>query len=229
VVTQPADTLNFVDEEWAHYLGALVEYSHPNFTVGFTYQRTFSKLKRAPAANSRYDLNFDNLQVTNKVGFYAAGRLKFLRLEQWVWYGHNRDQLEGEKVPGDLTPFSFERIPFDYREKPLMLKSRLLYDDPGNSGVTTGLEFHAEYVHPQGEKAENGVRNYDFRRTYPIIQDYNERLTFTLGYRFSRNFNVLAGISYDLDMDKQSGIGLPKITGTPTWFDGGFGRFTISW
>lgn len=227
-VTQHADSMNFIDREWAHYLGGMFEYSRSHFTVGVTFQRTFSKLKRRPAPNSNYDLNFGNWQVTNTFGLFATGRLSFLRLEQWIWYGRNIDRLQGPKVPADLRPPQEARIPFNYVEKPLKLKSRLLYD-PDVSGFKTGLEFHAEYVHPQGEKASNGVRNYDFRRVYNIIKDYNQRLTYTIGYRFSPHFYLLAGISYDLDKDKQSGIGLPKVTGTPTWFDGGFGRFTISW
>jgi hypothetical protein len=231
-VEQHTDTLNFIDEEWAHYLGGLLEYSHRYFTVGLTFQRTFSKLRRIPTANSNYDSDFSNWQISNQAGLYATGRIKSFRMEQWITYGHNIDRLQGEKVPGDLKPpgpkRGFERVPFDYVEKPVMLKSRILFD-PVDAGFKTGLEFHAEYVNPQGEKAENGVRNWDFRRIYTIIKNYNERLTYTIGYRFSPNFYFLAGVSYDLDGDKQSGVGLPKATGTPTWFDGGFGRFTISW
>lgn len=236
-VVQHVDTLNYVDDEWAHYLGGLLEYSNQYFTAGLTYQRKFSKLKRVPSADSNYDLNFGNWQMTNQVGFYATGRIRAFRLEQWVWIGHNIDRLQGEKVPGITTFNGFERIPFHYVEKPTELKSRILYD-PVNQGFKTGLEFHAQYLHPQGEMEyvnalgvdhKVPVRNWDFRRAYTLIKNYNERLTWTIGYRFSKNFYFLGGVSYDLDGDKKSGVGLPKVSGNPTWFDGGFGRFTISW
>lgn len=222
-----ADTSQFIDEEWAHYLGGLLEYNHPHYTIGVTYQRTFSKLRRVPTADSSYDLNFANRQVTNQLGVYMVGRLRSFRLEHWMWYGYDHDRLQGEKVPGDLQRRGFERVPFDYQEEPLKIKSRLWYD-PVAKGLKTGLEFHAEYSRPQGKKI-NGVVGYDFRRTYSIVRDYNARLTYTVGYRFLSNFYLLAGISYDLDGDKQSGRGTPKISGDPTWFDGAFGRFSISW
>ncbi|MDX1586243.1 MAG: hypothetical protein R3222_05845, partial [Balneolaceae bacterium] len=122
-----------------------------------------------------------------------------------------------------------ERRPFNFVERRLKIKSRVLYGSL-KQGVQTGIEFHADYRYPQGEKAPgNGVRNFDFRNVYPIVRNRNERMTLTIGYRVNENFYLLGGISYDLDKDKQSGIGLPRITGTPTWFDGGFGRISLSW
>ena len=106
-------------------------------------------------------------------------------------------------MPDDLAPdyLSNERRPFNFIERRLKIKSRFLYGSL-KKGLQAGIEFHADYRYPQGEKAPgNGVRN----------------------------FYLLGGISYDLDKDKQSGIGLPRITGTPTWFDGGFGRISLSW
>ena len=223
-----ADTARFVDEEWAHYAGALVEYRHPHFTVGLTYKRTFSKLRRQPVQSSNYELDFGNRQITNQFGFYGVGRLGSFRLEQWLWYGSDFDRLQGQKVPGSLKNNGFERIPFDYHEEPITVKSRLFYD-PVQRGITTGLEFHAEYSRPQGDKASNGVRSYDFRRTFGIVRDYNARLTYTIGYQFGPHFYFLGGISYDLDGDDQTGRGTQKTIGDPTWFDGGFGRLSISW
>jgi len=222
------DSLQYVDQEWAHYIGALVEYSNQYFTTGLTFQRTFSKLKRNPILSSNYDLKFGNWQIENRAGFYAATRIHKFRLEQWIWYEYNIDRLQGKKVPGDLLARRFKRIPFHYHEKRVKIKSRLLYD-PVHSGFKTGLEFHADYVYPQDKAASNGVKSYTFRLAYPIIRNRGERLTYTIGYRFNEHFYLLAGLSYDLDMDKQSGIGRPRATGTPTWFDGGFGRFSISW
>lgn len=226
-LTEPGD---FIDEEWAHYLGGLLEYSNAFFTAVLTYQRTFSKLVRQPAPGSVYEDDFGNWQVSDIAGLFGTGRIGRFRLEQWLWHEWNVDRLQGENVPGDLTPLDFEnnRIPFDYVEKRVKIKSRVLYDPPV-SGFQGGIEFHADYRYPQGERADNGVRNFDFRRVYPIVRNRNERLTMTLGYRFNKNFHFLAGVSYDLDKDKQSGIGLPRITGTPTWFDGGFGRLSVRW
>ena len=220
-----ADTSIYIDEEWGHYLGALVEYDHPLYTVGLTYQRTFSKLKRKPTLDSNYNFKFGNWQITNQLGLYAMGRLQAFRFEQWLWYGFDRDRIKGKKVPKKIIRHG---DPFDYLEEPISIKSRILYD-PINSGLKTGLEFHAEYSRPQGPKAENGIRSFDFRRNYSIVRDYNARLTYTIGYRYSQHFYFLAGISYDLDGDKQTGRGTYNIIDDPTWFDGGFGRLSISW
>jgi hypothetical protein len=104
-----------------------------------------------------------------------------------------------------------------------------VFYDPVDTGLRTGLEFYTEYSRPQGEKAPNGVRSFEFRRTYSIVRDYDARFTYSIGYRFSPYFYLLAGISYDLDGDTQTGRGTEKVIGDPTWFDGGFGRLSISW
>lgn len=217
----PEDTLQFIDNEWAHYAGGLLEYHNRFLTTGITYQRTFSKLKRQPASGSGYDPVFGNWQFSDRFGFFtSADLIKDIRLEHWMWYEHNTDRLQGEEVPDGLQPF-------DFVEKRVKIKSRILYDNR-KKGFKTGIEFLADYRYPQGDD-DDIVRNRDFRDVYPIIRERNERLTYTIGYRFNRHFYLLGGISYDLDMDKISGYGLPRVTGTPTWFDGGFGRLFISW
>lgn len=227
-VEQHVDSLHFRDEEWAHYIGGLLEYKTSSFTAGLTYRRTFAKLKRRPTLNSNYELNFNTLQDFNQLGAFLAGRISSFRFEQWVWGEFNTDRLQGPVVPGDLHPRRFERVPFVYTEKRLKLRSRVLYD-PVNEGLKMGLEFHGDFIAPQGERAANGVVNDEFRRVYSIKKNHNSRLTYTLGYRVTPNFYLLAGLSYDLDGDQKSGRGLPKISGSDTWFDGGFGRLTISW
>jgi len=231
LVNPTGDSLDFRDEEWAHYLGALVEYSYSKGIIGVTYQRRFSKLRRSPAQGSEFEENFNNWQFSDRGGFFATGRVGNFQLEQWLWLERNVDRLQGERVPDNLAPAYLpnERRPFNFIEHRLKLKSRLLYGSL-KKGLQTGIEFHADYRYPQGEKAPgNGVRNFDFRNVYPIVRNRNERMTLTIGYRVNKNFYLLGGISYDLDKDKQSGIGLPRITGTPTWFDGGFGRISLSW
>ncbi len=237
IVSPSVDTLDFVDEKWAHYLGGLIEYYNKHFTAGLIYQRRFSKLTRQPAVDSSFDLDFNNYQYSDRGGIFATGKIKpVLRLEQWFWLERNRDRLTGQKVPDDLSPlelgdivFPSKRIPFNFLEWRIKVKSRILYD-PGDKGLLSGLEFHADYRYPQGERNPvTNVRNFAFRTVYPIVRNRNERMTLTIGYRVNRNFHFVGGISYDLDKDRQSGIGLPRITGTPTWFDGGFGRLSLRW
>lgn len=236
-VSPEPDTLDFIDEEWAHYVGGLIEYRHKYVTTGVIYQRRFSRLRRKPAENSTYELDFNNRQFSDRGGFFATGRLPkyHLRLEQWIWFERNVDRLQGERVPDDLTPLDIEdiefpskRIPFNFVEKRVKLKSRLLYDRL-MKGMVLGLEFHADYRYPQGKSDRFDVRNFAFRTVYPIVRNRNERFTFTIGYRVNKNFHFIGGVSYDVDKDKQSGIGRPRITGTPTWFDGGFGRISLRW
>lgn len=232
LVNPSGDTLDFRDEEWAHYLGALVEYSYSEAgQIGIIYQRRFSKLRRRPTPGSDFQEDFNNWQYSDRAGFFATGRYLNVQLEQWLWLERNIDRLQGERVPADLAPdyLQNEPRPFNFVEHRIKLKSRFLYGSP-EKGIQTGIEFHADYRYPQGEKdPQSGVRNFDFRNVYPIVRNRNERLTYTIGYRINKNFYFLGGISYDLDKDKQSGIGLPRITGTPTWFDGGFGRISLSW
>lgn len=236
-VSPEPDTLDFIDEEWAHYVGGLLEFNSDYITTGLIYQRRFSKLRRKPAPGSTFDLDFNNWQYSDRGGFFATGKVPEypLRLEQWIWFERNVDRLQGEKVPDDLTPldigdieFPSKRIPFNFVEKRVKIKSRLLYDNL-KKGMVLGLEFHADYRYPQGKSERFKVRNFAFRTVYPIVRNTNERLTFTVGYRINKSFHFIGGVSYDLDMDKQSGIGRPRITGTPTWFDGGFGRISLSW
>jgi len=230
-VSTASDTLDFVDEEWAHYVGALLEYRHPVGLAGLIYKRRFSKLRRQPTAGSAFEEDFSNWQFSDRFGFFATGGLNNFRLEHWLWFERNVDRLLGSTVPDDLAPdyLPNERQPFNFIEHRIKIKSSLKYGSL-RKGIQLGLEFHADYRNPQGPRnPQNGVRNFDFRRIYPIVRNRNERLTFTLGYRVNKKFHFLGGISYDLDKDKQSGIGLPRITGTPTWFDGGFGRVSVRW
>lgn len=217
----PDDTLEFRDREWAHYAGVLLEYYNPYLTAGITFKREFSKLKRNPLAGSSYEPEFGNWQFTNQYGIYASADVhKKIRVEQWLWYEDNTDRLQGDTVPEDLRPF-------DFVERRVKLKSRILYDNR-STGLKMGIEFHADYRYPQGEEIR-GVRNRDFRIVYSNVRDTNERMSFTIGYRVSPHFYLLGGLSYDLDMDHISGFGLPRISGTPTWFDGGYGRLIVTW
>lgn len=217
----PEDTLKYNEREWTHYTGALLEYFNQYLTVGFTYQRTFSKLKRNPLPGSSYEPDYRNWQFTNRYGFYATADIfKGLRIEQWTWYEHNTDRLQGVQVPDELHPF-------DYFEKRVKLKSRLLYDN-GEQGIKTGIEFHADYRYPQGEEM-NDIKDRNFRELYPVVRERSERLTLTFGYRLNPGFYFLAGVSYDIDRDRESGGGYPRITGSSTWFDGGFGRLIVTW
>ncbi len=220
---------DFIDREWAHYAGALLEFTHPFGLAGLTYQRRFSKLNRTPANGSDFPDDFTNRQFSDKVGVFATGNYRNFTVEQWLWHARNVDSLQGDAVPGDLSPDFIDtgRQPFFFEEKRLLVKSRLLYGSP-TRGVQAGLEFHADYRYPQGEPhPDHGVRNFDFRQVYPIVRNRNDRLTLTVGYRFHQHFTLETGVSYDLDRDKQSGIGFPREAGT--WFDGGFGRMSLKW
>jgi len=202
------ETRTYRDQKWAHYAGALIEYYNPWVTVGFTFKRTFSKLIRSPLAGSDYEPDFGNWQSTNQYGFYASGDLfDRIRLEQWLWYENYKDRLQGASVPEGYTGF-------DFREERLRVKSRILYDNY-KKGFKAGIEYHAEYQYPQ-TGPESYPRFYD-------SQDINQRLTFTAGYRINPNFYLIAGISYDADLDRYYN----KTDNEQ--FDGCFGRLSVTW
>ncbi len=203
-----SETIRYNDREWAHYAGALVEYYNDLFTVGFTFKRTFSKLKRQPVAGSDYEPNFGNWQSTNQYGFYASGDLfNKIRLEQWLWYEDYKDRLQGEIVPDDFEPF-------DFREERLKVKSRILYDNR-KQGFKAGIEYHAEHKYPQ-----KGAETF---QGFYGSQEINQRLTATVGYRINPYFFIIAGISYDADLDRYFNKKDNK------QFDGSFGRLLVTW
>lgn len=224
------DTLDYVDKEWAHYLGGLIEYSHPRGIVGFTYQRKFSKLRRQPTLDSKFKNNFTNTQFSDRGGFFITGSYHKFRLEHWMWLERNVDRLLGKRVPDDLRP-AFPQdgpTPFSYVEHRLKFKSGLHYGS-AVKGIQMGLEYHADYRYPEGDKDPNqGIRNYQYRLIYPTVRNRSARFTYTVGYRVSKNFFFEGGLSYDLDGDHQSGLGR-EVPGSQTWFDGGFGRLSIRW
>ena len=223
------DNQEYLDEEWAHYVGALLQYSHPVGIVGFTFQRRFSKLRRQPIADSEFENDFYNRQFSDSGGFFITGNYREFSVEQWIWLERVVDQLQGDAVPDDISPGYLEdvRRPFDFEEYRLKMKSRLLYGS-SERGVQLGLEFHADYRYLQGEEdPSTGIRDYNFRRAYPIVRERSDRVTFTIGYRINPNVYFLAGVSYDVDGDKESGIGWPRQD--TTWFDGGFGRLSVEW
>jgi hypothetical protein len=229
VSSTEVENLDYWDEEWAHYVGALIQYSHPIGVVGLTYQRRFSKLRRQPLPGSDFEDDFYNRQFSNSGGIFVTGNYQKISVEQWMWLERVVDQLQGEAVPADISPDYLEdvRRPFDFEEFRLKMKSRLLYGS-SEQGVQVGLEFHADYRYLQGEKdPSNGIRDYNFRRAYPIVRERSDRITFTIGYRINPNVYLLAGVSYDVDGDKESGIGWPRQE--TTRFDGGFGRLSVEW
>lgn len=229
VSSTEVENLGYWDEEWAHYVGALVQYSHPIGVVGLTYQRRFSKLRRQPLPGSDFDDDFYTRQFSNSGGFFVTGNYQKISVEQWMWLERVVDQLQGDAVPDDISPDYLEdvRRPFDFEEYRLKMKSRLLYGS-SEKGAQVGLEFHADYRYLQGEEdPSNGIRDYNFRRAYPIVRERSDRITFTIGYRINPNVYLLAGVSYDVDGDKESGIGWPRQE--TTRFDGGFGRLSVEW
>ncbi|MDZ7757056.1 hypothetical protein [Rhodohalobacter sp.] len=229
VSSTEVDNQNYWDEEWAHYVGAMVQYFHPIGVAGFTYQRRFSKLRRQPLPGSEFENDFYTRQFSDSGGFFITGNYQKFSVEQWMWLERIVDQLQGETVPDDISPNYLEdvRRPFDFEEYRLKMKSRLLYGST-ERGVQLGLEFHADYRYLQGEEdPSTGIRDYNFRRAYPIVRERSDRITFTIGYRINPNVYFLAGVSYDVDGDRESGIGWPRQD--TTRFDGGFGRLSVEW
>jgi hypothetical protein len=224
VVRSATPDSSFTNREQVHYLGALIEYFRSTFTTGLIYQRKFNKMYRYPdAASSQYPLDFGNREVNNRIGSYISKLFwDRLRLEQWTWYEYNRDQLWGSFVPK-------EWIPFHFRENRLLMKSILLYRQP-NKGFQGGLELNLDHRYVLGEKSGNTI-NRDFRRNYPDqVSGNNQRLTLKLGYHNKETIDILAGVSYDIDGDLNSGWGTPSTNrDEPSRFDGGFVQIRLHW
>lgn len=228
-VTPRDNNESFIDTERAHYIGALIDGGWQRATIGITYQRRYSHLRRIPAPDSDYTFDFTNLHWFDRLGIYSQIRWKPLTWKHFMWYEYQVDELRGKEVPDDLRPPIYNPIqqPFDLREQRLKIQSTLQYRVTAWT-TTFGLTYSGDFRDPQGD-IKNGIWDLDFRQVYPIVRDRNERLTFRIDHDFNPQFRLTLGFSLDLDGDNQSGYGAPKIVPSNTVTDGGFGRMTISW
>lgn len=210
----------------AHYSGLLIEYARSRFTTGVTWQHTFTRFSRVSLSVEADEfVDLGNSQREKIIGAFAAFRLGNLHLQNWFSGTRFRDQQHDIKVREE------DYYPFDFEEYRYFHKSRLIWR-PDERGPISGVEWNADYrdiFHDYYSADLNrDISGYDYRRYYlDQIRTYNKRITLILGYQFSKHSFLMAGVSYDVDGDYEGGLGNMRVQ--PRRFDGGFGRFTITW
>ena len=227
-----AESEDFLLNDWVNYQAALIEFEWSGLTGGAIFQRTFARMKRHPAENSNYELDYGNRQLQKRWGFYLTYQWKNFGAEQWFWIERNRDH-QIDHNPGAYRaqdPYATSRYPFDFNEVHRWNKTRVYYD-PGDKGITAYLEHNGDWrdLSPGRDLADE-FKAYNYRVYYDNqIESRNEKLTFSLGYRFSETFYFLMGASVDIDGDLVNGFDQQRGDGVVSRFDGGFARLYLSW
>lgn len=223
----------FLDKEQVHLLGTLLEFHQSLYTVGVSFQRQFSKLRRIPFGNSESQNDYTTTQWTNTLGVYGATEFFGFHWDQFVWYEFNVDKLYGDQVPENLPAANHVTNPqgFNFREQRWKMKSDLSYpfDIWYGHRLEPRISLHIDNRHLLMDKASNGVVGLEFRQVYPIVRDRSERFNLSFTYHFNDYNAITLGGSYDLDGDLQSGYGAPKAIPSKTHFDGAFGKMTLKW
>ncbi len=223
---------NFLLEDWVNYQGALLEAQFNGGTAGIIYQRTFSRMERAPAPGSDYQLDYGNRQVQQRAGLFLTYRWRGFGIEQWFWIERNRDQQFDENPDAfraqDPNISLTSPYPFDFNEMRRFNKTRLFYS-PANHSFTISVEHNGDWRN----FAMDGGSRFEARRYRSYygnqLVSRNERLTLGLGYRFSSTAHLTIGASLDLDGDLKNGFDLRRENTDRAIFDGGFGRLQITW
>ncbi|MEX0661112.1 MAG: hypothetical protein WEA58_01170 [Balneolaceae bacterium] len=223
---------DFIMEDWVNYQAALLEANYGGLTAGIIYQRTFARMQRDAASGSDYLLDFGNRQIQHRGGAYLHYRWKDFGFEQWFFIERNRDhQFDNEPAEYRAQdPKAGGRYPFDFNEVRRWNKSRIFYQP--KTGFTAYLEHNGDWrdLGMDGETGDGRIFEALNYRTYYTDQivSRNERLTLSVGYRFTKNFWLTLGASYDVDGDLKDGFDQPR-DATRAGFDGGFGRMHFTW
>ncbi|SHK84524.1 hypothetical protein [Rhodothermus profundi] len=226
----------FENQESVGYLGLLLEYAHPFFTLGVTYRGRYASVNRTPSADSTgcweaarglsrcwvpYPAHFQSREFSSALGLHGALRWRRLAVQtEWI------RAINGDRMQGPALPEAFV-VPYDFRERRLTGKTRLTYLSPG--GFWAALELNLEDRNVRGPR-QAGTINLSFRRNFPDqVVPFNRRVTLLLGYQ-RPTLELTVGVSFDQDGDLYSGWGIPsQWRDRPARFDGGFFRLQLTW
>lgn len=224
---------DYIMEEWVNYQAALLEANYERLTAGIIYQRTFARMQRDAAPASDYPLDYGNRQLQERGGAYLHYRWSHFGVEQWFFIERNRDQ-QFDNEPAEYRaqdPNAGGRYPFDFNEVRRWNKTKIFFRP--DTGFNAFLEHNGDWrdLGLDGETGDGRVFEALNYRTYynNLIVSRNERLTLGLGYKFTPNFWITLGASYDIDGDLKDGFDQDRQGASPARFDGGFGRMHFVW
>jgi hypothetical protein len=236
------DELNTLDFQRAHYFGALAEWANPHITLALTWQTQYANFRRSNYLDISHisqpgqpgsddEIRYGNFQWQNTLGGAVVLQYGQFRLYNRVQHSWIRDRERDIHQRPSQWYSDILFTPFDYREWRWTLRSRLSWV-PDNTGFTAALEWASMYHDMdsdyQFEFIGRPVRAFDYRQLYELAS-INERLTLSLGYRFSNKSRIEIGASYDVDGDREQGYYDYMTDRAPRRFDGGFGRLTVFW
>lgn len=233
-VTQGIEGLEipFRDRERTRYLGVLLEYAIPHFTVAVTWQHRYASFSRRNTEDLTVEpINYGNYQIHNSLGLMLSFNYNGFYLDNWIWRNYNRDKQFDEYKKRYYNVF--QTYPFDFEENRIQMRNRAGYD-PGDRGFRAALEWSADYrnfLRGTVDHPNFGIVDaFDYRENYiRQISHRQERLTLIIGYRFTENIYTEIGVSYDVDGDVYRGAFDQALNQNPSRFDGGFGRLVLYW
>ncbi|MFO8030733.1 MAG: hypothetical protein R6U28_12810 [Cyclonatronaceae bacterium] len=223
---------NTRDRQNARYAGALLEWSGSGITAALTWQYHYAQFDRENFTdNFDEPIDYGNMQYQSRLGGFLGLEKGRIRLQNWIWRARVRDRQRDEHHERFYSG-SYQIYPFDFKENRTMMKNRILYM-PETRGMLGGLEWSADYRDFLDDTFVSdrwgSIRGFSYRRQYPFqLDDANERITLLFGYRFSPNIHLIMGASYDIDGDMYGGSFDNRIH-PRSYFDGGFGRLTMTW
>jgi hypothetical protein len=222
---------SFRDRERTRYLGLLLEYNIPHFTISVSWQHRYAKFNRTNVeTNIEEPVNYGNYQIENKLGFFISVSYGQFFIDNWIWLINNRDK-QFDKYEEEFRA-GYQIYPFDFEENRLQMRNRLGFD-PVDNGFKAAVEWSADYrdfLKGIYDHPNFGVINaFDYREYYRrLLINRNGRITLFFGYRFNKDIYFEMGASYNVDGDIYRGT-YNQVRHKPTRFAGGFGRMVLYW
>lgn len=218
--SQTTPAYRYRDDERLHHVGALLEHRFSSFSAGLFYKGDVSWLRRV-GAGSEVSSDYTARQHFRRVGGFLKGHRGSLRGVLRGFAGSYRDRQTGSDYAESLLPRHI-----DYEERQRGLQARMLYEL--DSGPMLGVEY-AAYGREYDEEDDPGqvgtaIVFAPWTKQYWGLGPSNHQLVGLVGYRFSRG-RIVAGVGYDLDGDDD----YPTKDLATRRFDGGFGRFVLTW
>lgn len=203
------------EEEAVYYAGGLLEFSHSDYlTAGVIYLRDRTWMRRngqGEAVTSAYTAR----QMQQRIGLFALRTWGRFRTELWFWAETYRDGQTGEDFSLSLIDSEL-----DYRETRRNVKAQVFYEPPHPWPI-----FGLEYLIGRRTLGENDQTTLarQWTQRWFTLGPSNYRAVAILGYRMGARGTVVLGIGYDTDGD--TNFKAP----TPSYFDNGFLRLSLTW
>lgn len=203
-------TRRFERSEAADFQGFLIDYVKNSVTIGFSFQREFSRTSIDTLASSIYFDRYNSSQVQRTVGLHFMLTSNEYVLESSVLNMLQRDRQDGTSFV--VSPTYSDSL--DFRATRFLVRNRIMRR-PFFSGLVAGLEYAGDFRAPGNDALR-------MRFWSNSLHDVNQRLTFISGWHFNPRAWFHFGYSIDLDADYHRTPG-------GEFKDGAFFRLGLRW